>query len=79
MIIMRIVDVWKKDNRILAYCIGENIDDQFSCKEIAVNNKHFFVTGIDVLKSVAGEISVVLGLECNDQQNVPHSEVVVIS
>ena len=79
MIFMRIVDVWKQDNRILAYCTGENINDQFACKEIAVENKHFFVTGVDVLKSIAGEISVVLGIEENDPQNIPHSDIIVIA
>ena len=79
MIFMRIVDVWKQDNKILAYCIGRGIDEQFSCKEITVDGKHFDVTGIDILKSISGEISIVLGLACSNPQSVPHSEIVVVS
>ena len=74
---MRIVDTWKQDNDILAYCIGV-VDAGFSCEEISVNDKSFSVTGVDVLTSVAGGRSVVLRLAAKTPKEVPLGDVVVV-
>ena len=78
MIMMRIVDVWKQDNKILAYCTGAAIDGEFSCEEISVEGKNFLVSGVDVLTSVAGGRSVVLGLRAQNVSSIPLGSVTIV-
>ena len=75
---MRIVDVWKQGNDVLAYCIGEGIDEKFSCKEISANGNTYQVAAFDVLKSINGNISAVLKISGVEVEDVPHGTINVI-
>lgn len=57
---MRIIDTWKVNKNIFAYCVGENINTNFSCKKISLNGKMFDVEDVDIQISLAGNVSVTL-------------------
>lgn len=76
---MRIVDVWKQGKDILAYCIGDGIDAEFSCKEISVNGNTYRVAAIDILKSIGGSVSAVLKIVGADVADIPQGNFQVVN
>ena len=76
---MRIVDVWKQENDVLAYCIGDGIDAKFSCQEISANGNTYHVAAFDVLRSFSGSVSAVLKLGGVEVEDVPHGTFYIVS
>lgn len=71
---MKIVDVWIQNNDTFAYCIGDGIDANFSCKKISSNGTSYNVEGFDVMTSISGNVGVVLKIAGNsgkELQNGP--------
>ena len=71
---MEIVDVWKQNNDTFAYCIGDGIDANFSCKKISSNGTSYNVDRFDVMTSITGNVGVVLKIAGNsgkELQNGP--------
>lgn len=75
---MRIVDVWKQDDKILAYCTGSSITREFCCKEISVNGKELSIARVDILTSVSGVVNAVLQINTQDMASVPLGEFEII-
>ena len=75
---MKIVDVWKQDDRILAYCTGPEINREFLCKEISVGGQQFSVAGIDILTSVSGTVNAVLQINVQNVTSVPLGDFEII-
>lgn len=75
---MKIVDVWKQDDRILAYCTGSEINKEFLCEEISVEGQKFSVAGIDILTSVSGVVNAVLQINVQNVTAVPLGEFEII-
>ena len=76
---MRIVDVWKQGKDVLAYCVGENINMNFSCKEISANGSTYQVAAFDILKSFNGNVSAVLKIGGVEVKDVPHGTFHIVS
>jgi hypothetical protein len=67
---MKIVDVWQQGSDILAYCTGEEINTDFSCKRIVSGDESYEVLGIDICVSIAGAVSAVLKLKAANVEDV---------
>ena len=76
---MRIVDTWKQDGNMFAYCVGENINTDFSCKKILSNKTEYDVKAVDVQVSFIGRISATLMLEEESFNKLQLGEFEIIS
>lgn len=75
---MRIVDVWKQDNLVLAYCTGSDVEKFAECRKISIGGTVYHVSGTDLLTSIAGSKNVVLCIDADDPANVPLGEISLV-
>ncbi len=76
---MRIVDVWEKGKDVFAYCIGNGIGKDFSCKEISVNGKTYAVAAYDILTAFNGSVNAVLKIGGVRAEDIPHGSFQIVS
>lgn len=60
---MKIIDTWKQNGNMFAYCVGENITPDFSCKKILSNEMVYEVKAVDIQVSFTGKVSATLMLD----------------
>ena len=65
-------------DKIIAYCTGKEIDKNFSCNRISVDNKTFNVIKYDVLTSLSGHCAALIQLDALDPKDVPCKEFSVV-
>lgn len=76
---MRIVDTWKQDGKLFAYCVGKSIDTDFSCEKILFNQKTFNVEALDIQVSLMGEVSVTLRFESASAHDIRVGDFKIVS
>ena len=76
---MKIVDVWNQNNDVFAYCIGDAINHNFSCKEISIDGATFAVAAFDILTALNGSISAVLKISGRSAKEIPHGQFNIVN
>ena len=77
---MKITDVLKIDNSIVAYCSGDNIPTDIENSIIEVSGKRFQVGKYQVLVSISGMRNAVMELlNIDNLKEIPFGEVKVLT
>lgn len=76
---MKIVNSWVQNTDIFAYCVGNGIDTNFTCKEISVNGTKYAVEGFDILTSLSGSVGAILKIGGKASKAIPLGSFQVVS
>ena len=76
---MKIIDAWTQSKDVFAYCVGDGINANFSCKEISVDGKTYAVDGFDILTSLNGSVAAILKIGGNIGKDLPHGPFRIVS
>ena len=75
---MRIVDFFTTKNGVFAYCIDENISDNYDCQAISAKGEEIAVRAYEILTSMGGSKSIVLQLDVGKENKNWLGEVKII-
>ena len=72
---MRILDSWtdKRFNKTAIYCTEIDESDLYGKKTVSINNFDYPICGFDVLRSITGNVSIMILLDTSERIECPVS------
>ena len=75
---MKAIDVLVNKNRILLYCVGNDISDLLSCRKISINGRSYSVIKAGMYYSISDVNAALVQIDAKTNQEIALGEIIVL-